>query len=158
MCANLEDVERVHLAPSDWHAQTMLLQECWFPRFLETACPSFGSVWSSCAFRWREALGLRDRMLAEGIKLDGYSFNALIEACSKGGQVRFCLSPRKARCTGNMDARSRQQYYGDISKIGTYHDLPKYVRNCYKRLISTRMSTLCRHRKGRLSLPAERWS
>lgn len=45
-----------------------------------------------CARRWREALGLRDRMVAEGIKPDGYSFNALIEACSKGGQVKISCS------------------------------------------------------------------
>lgn len=47
---------------------------------------------TGCVRRWREALGLRDRMVAEGIKLDGYSFSALIEACSKGGQVN-------CRCT-----------------------------------------------------------
>lgn len=54
---------------------------------------------ASCAGRWREALGLRDRMLAEGIKLDGYSFNALIEACSKGGQVSHFASRSSSSTT-----------------------------------------------------------
>lgn len=37
--------------------------------------------------RWREALSLRDKMLADGCRADSYTFSALIEACSKAGQV-----------------------------------------------------------------------
>eukprot|EP00752_Nemacystus_decipiens_P002263 g2144.t1 len=39
--------------------------------------------------RWREVLALQDGMVAEGIMPGGNSFNALIEACSKGGQVNY---------------------------------------------------------------------
>lgn len=46
--------------------------------------------------RWREALALRDRMLSEGVRLDGYTFSALIEACSKGGNVSDGFSCLKA--------------------------------------------------------------
>lgn len=55
-----------------------------------------------CVHRWREALGLRDRMVAEGIKLDGYSFNALIEACSKGGQVHGVVRRQADRQTDHV--------------------------------------------------------
>ena len=84
-----------------------------------------------CACRWREALGLRDRMVAEGIKPDGYSFNALIEACSKGGQVNH-------RCSLAVEVRVHAELcifvsQAQRSRLGIY--IPHLPRRAFLMII-----------------------